>query len=58
MNILFWNVRGLGNPDRRRQLKEVVKDNKIEIICLQETIRVSFKMRELYQFGGGGILTG
>lgn len=50
MNILFWNVRGLGNPGRRRQLIEVVKENKIDVICLQETIRVSFKMRELNSF--------
>lgn len=47
MDTLFWNVRGLRNPGRRRQLKEVVKNNNIEIICLQETIRVNFKMREI-----------
>lgn len=53
MRILFWNVRGLGNPGRRGQLKEVVQINKIEVVAIQETIRESFHMKELERFVGG-----
>lgn len=53
MNILFWNVRGLGNPGRREQLTEILRKNKVEVVCLQETIRVSFAANELDRFCGG-----
>lgn len=53
MNILFWNVRGLGNPGRRGQLTELMKKHRINLICLQETIRGSFREVELDSFCGG-----
>lgn len=37
INCLFWNVRGLGNPAKRRMVEEVIHTNKIDIICLEET---------------------
>ncbi|XP_057444002.1 uncharacterized protein LOC130736174 [Lotus japonicus] len=32
-----WNVRGLGNAEKRREVKEVLKKVKLELILLQET---------------------
>lgn len=43
MKVLFWNVRGLGNKARKRQLKELVRDRGADIICLQDTKKMSFQ---------------
>lgn len=52
MKILFWNVRGLGNAGRRKLLLELVNKHNFDCICLQETIKTSFRQRELYRFAG------
>lgn len=46
-------MRGLGNPGRRGQLAELMRKHRVEIVCLQETIRVSFKDIELDRFCEG-----
>lgn len=53
MRLLFWNIRGLGNARRRRQLRELVFEQKVEIICLQETIKDSLTDKELKDLLGG-----
>lgn len=47
------DVKGLGNPERRRQLEEVIYQNRIEIVGVQETIRENFTMYELETLCGG-----
>jgi hypothetical protein len=47
MKILFWNIRGLGNVGRRKLLLELVNKHSFDCICLQETIKTSFRQREL-----------
>lgn len=37
MNCLFWNVKGLGNPAKRQMVAKVIRSNKIDIVCLEET---------------------
>lgn len=37
MKILSWNVRGLGGPERRLLIKEMVKKNKAQVAMLQES---------------------
>jgi exonuclease III len=39
-----WNFRGFG---RRTQLKDYLRKEKIDIICLQETIKTEFTDQEL-----------
>jgi len=53
MKILFWNIRGLGNAGRRRQLVELCKKHNFHFICLQETIKETFRSRELNSFSRG-----
>jgi len=53
MKILFWNIRGLGNAGRRRQLVELCKKHDFHFICLQETIKETFRSRELNSFSRG-----
>lgn len=51
MKIPFWNARGLGNPGRCKQLKELIHGNEIDVVAIQETIRADFSVKELNQFG-------
>jgi hypothetical protein len=37
MNILFWNLRGFGNPDTRIALKNYCLSHKPDIIFLADT---------------------
>lgn len=53
MIILFYNIRGLGSVARGGQLKEVIKEKRVYIICLQETKKEVFLDRELNSFQGG-----
>lgn len=52
MRCLFWNVRGLGNKARRRQLKVVIKERDVDLLCVQETKKESFTNKELNSFQG------
>jgi len=52
MRILVWNIRGLGSAGRRKQLIELVNKFSFDCICLQETIKSSFRLRELDRFAG------
>lgn len=52
MKIIFWNVQGLGNARRRKLLLELVNKHAFDCICLQETIKSSFRQRELERFAG------
>ncbi|KAE8776575.1 hypothetical protein D1007_50757 [Hordeum vulgare] len=72
MKLLCWNIRGFGLSGRRRQLIEYLREEEIDIVGLQETIRQDFSMLELqsltrHQFAcqwlpatghSGGILLG
>jgi exonuclease III len=52
MKILFWNIKGLGNEGRRKLLVELIDKHSFDCICLQETIKSSFRQRELERFDG------
>jgi exonuclease III len=43
MRILFWNIRGLGSAGRRKLLLELINKYNFDGICIQETIKASFK---------------
>lgn len=35
--ILTWNFRGLGNKDKRRVIKELLRKVNLDLVVLQET---------------------
>jgi exonuclease III len=35
--ILSWNVRGLNERDKRLRIRSLLRDWKVDIVCLQET---------------------
>ena len=49
MNVLtfIWNMRGFGQEGRRRQLINYLRDEDVDIVGLQETIRQDFSISEL-----------
>jgi exonuclease III len=53
MKILFWNIRGLGTAGRRNQLRQLKQQHRVDVICLQETIKAEYTTRELDDLGEG-----
>ncbi|XP_020158914.1 uncharacterized protein [Aegilops tauschii subsp. strangulata] len=47
MCALCWNIRGFGHDGRRRQLIEYMRDEHIDIVAIQETMRTEFSLPEL-----------
>ena len=54
MKIIFWNIRGMGQLARVRQLKELMSQEKVDIIGIHETIKQSFSSQELERLSLGG----
>src|SRR4051812_36763670 len=47
MKLLCWNMRGFGQLGRRRQLINYIRDEAIDIVGLQETVKHDFSIQEL-----------
>jgi len=37
MRLVSWNVRGLGGLEKRKEVKDLVKEKLPFVLCLQET---------------------
>lgn len=37
LQILSWNVRGTNDNDKRKVIKALIKSQKVDLVCLQET---------------------
>jgi exonuclease III len=37
MHIITWNVRGLNNPNKRQVVKNMLREWKGDLVCLQDT---------------------
>ena len=37
VKILSWNVRGVNDPDRRKIIRNVIRHQGVNLVCLQET---------------------
>ena len=46
MNILSWNVRGLGNPRTFRALNDLLREKNPHIVFLMETKCTSVQLKE------------
>ena len=47
MRVLFYNIRGFGRAGRRTLIKNLLREHRIDIVCLQETIKQDFTDVEL-----------
>lgn len=37
MKLLFWNIRGFGKPGKRRKIRELLKERRVDLAFFQET---------------------
>ena len=37
LKILSWNIRGANDREKRKLIKDVIKSQKVDLVCLQET---------------------
>ena len=37
IKILSWNVRGVNDSDKRKVIKNFIRTNRVDLVCLQET---------------------
>ena len=37
LKILFWNVRGANDRNKRKVIKALIRSQKVDMVCLQET---------------------
>lgn len=42
MKLISWNVRGLGGFEERREVRQLVTEKSLFILCIQETKCVMF----------------
>lgn len=53
MRGVFWNVRGIGQDHKKRYVREMIIDQKLDFIGLSETIKQDFTKNELHNLCGG-----
>lgn len=53
MTILFYNIRGVGALGRQQQICDIVIQEKVQILCLQETIREVISRKVMRTIGAG-----
>lgn len=49
MNILNWNIRGMGCAEKRRVLRDIISKEKIDIVGIQETKKGDLKSKMLHR---------
>lgn len=53
MKGLFWNIRGVGNFEKLGHLQDIIKENRVDFIGLQETLKQDYSADLLKKLGGG-----
>ena len=56
MKFISWNIRGLNNPHKQDIIKNMIRDNKQNIVLIQETKMLKDKFDGLLVFRGGKII--
>ena len=56
LRILSWNVRGANDSDERRLIKSLIKAQKVDLVCLQETKILSMLCSLVRSLGVGRFL--
>ena len=37
LDFLSWNVRGANNPDKRKIIRNFIRSQRVDLVCVQET---------------------
>lgn len=55
MKALVWNMRGFRAKGHCNFLRDYIRDNHINLVCLQETIKDSFSLSDLSSLVGADV---
>ena len=53
MTILSWNVKGVNDVNKRKLIKALIKSQKVDVVCLQETKMQEMSIRVVRILGMG-----
>ena len=56
LRILSWNIRGANDSDKRKVIKVLIKSQKVDLVCLQETKIQEMSKRIVWSLGVGRCL--
>ena len=56
MEFISWNIRGLNNPHKHDILKNMIRDNRPDIVVIQENKMLNDKVEILSIFRGGKVI--
>ena len=56
LRLLSWNVRGANNCNKRKVIKALIKKNRVDLVCLQETKIQEMSMGIIRSLGVGRFL--
>ena len=56
IKILSWNVRGVNDAEKRKLIKSVIRSQRAELVCLQETKVQTMTMNLVKSLGVGSCL--
>ena len=56
LKILFWNVRGVNDPEKRKVIKNFIRIHRVDMICLQETKMQEMNIEMVRSLGVGRFL--
>ena len=53
MKIISWNIKGLNNPHKKDMVRNMIRDNKLDIVLIQDTKMPKDKVEILFFFSSG-----
>ena len=53
LKLLSWNVRGANNPNKRNVIRNFIRSQRVDLVCLQETKLQKLSSTEARSFGVG-----
>ena len=56
IKILYWNVREVNDRNKRKLIKALIRSQKVDLVCLQETKMIKMSLRVVRSLGVGRFL--
>ena len=53
LKLFSWNVRGANNPDKRNVIRNFIRSQRVDLVCLQETKLQEMSSADARSFGVG-----
>ena len=53
LQLFSWNVRGANNPDKRNVIRNFIRSQMVDLVCLQETKIQEMSLACARNFGVG-----